>query len=144
MDEIYLKYGLFQESLKSLTLEGSAGKEKIRKSLESLRTLDLLGKKIHHRKITGILDYKTQIAKGNASKSAFSGCPSSDVIQVILEGNAKLTIRPSGTEPKIKIYSSFQSLKAPKSKEEIKILTKDLLSEIKTSEEIFLQLAGLS
>ncbi|WP_061270035.1 phospho-sugar mutase [Leptospira interrogans] len=144
MDEIYLKYGLFQESLKSLTLEGSAGKEKIRKSLESLRTLDLLGKKIHHRKITGILDYKTQITKGNASKSAFSGCPSSDVIQVILEGNAKLTIRPSGTEPKIKIYSSFQSLKAPKSKEEIKILTKDLLSEIKTSEEIFLQLAGLS
>ncbi|WP_061246511.1 phospho-sugar mutase [Leptospira interrogans] len=144
MDEIYLKYGLFQESLKSLTLEGSAGKEKIRKSLESLRTLDLLGKKIHHRKITGILDYKTQIAKGNASKSAFSGCPSSNVIQVILEGNAKLTIRPSGTEPKIKIYSSFQSLKAPKSKEEIKILTKDLLSEIKTSEEIFLQLAGLS
>ncbi|MGJ4716105.1 phospho-sugar mutase [Leptospira interrogans] len=144
MDEIYLKYGLFQESLKSLTLEGSAGKEKIRKSLESLRTLDLLGKKIHHRKITGILDYKTQIAKGNASKSSFSGCPSSDVIQVILEGNAKLTIRPSGTEPKIKIYSSFQSLKAPKSKEEIKILTKDLLSEIKTSEEIFLQLAGLS
>ncbi|AJR14492.1 phosphomannomutase [Leptospira interrogans serovar Linhai str. 56609] len=143
MDEIYLKYGLFQESLKSLTLEGSAGKEKIRKSLESLRTLDLLGKKIHHRKITGILDYKTQITKGNASKSAFSGCPSSDVIQVILEGNAKLTIRPSGTEPKIKIYSSFQSLKAPKSKEEIKILTKDLLSEIKTSEEIFLQLAGL-
>ncbi|EMM94707.1 phosphoglucomutase/phosphomannomutase, alpha/beta/alpha domain III protein [Leptospira interrogans serovar Zanoni str. LT2156] len=45
MDEIYLKYGLFQENLKSLTLEGSAGKEKIRKSLESLRTLDLLGKK---------------------------------------------------------------------------------------------------
>ncbi|EMM99703.1 putative phosphoglucomutase [Leptospira noguchii str. 1993005606] len=144
MDEIYLKYGLFQESLKSLTLEGSAGKEKIRKSLESLRTLDLLEKKIHQRKITGILDYKTKIAKGNASKSAFTGCPSSDVIQVILEGNAKLTIRPSGTEPKIKIYSSFQSLKTPKSKEEIKILTANLLSEIKTSEEIFLQLAELS
>ncbi|UOG59065.1 phospho-sugar mutase [Leptospira noguchii] len=144
MDEIYLKYGLFQESLKSLTLEGSVGKEKIRKSLESLRTLDLLGKKIHQRKIIGILDYKTKIAKGNASKSAFAGCPSSDVIQVILEGNAKLTIRPSGTEPKIKIYSSFQSLKTPKSKEEIKILTENLLSEIKTSEEIFLQLAELS
>lgn len=144
MDEIYLKYGLFQESLKSLTLEGSAGKEKIRKSLESLRTLDLLGKKIHQRKITGILDYKTKVAKGNASKSAFVGCPSSDVIQVILEGNAKLTIRPSGTEPKIKIYSSFQSLKTPKSKEEIKTLTEDLLSEIKTSEEIFLQLAELA
>ncbi|EMI61758.1 phospho-sugar mutase [Leptospira noguchii] len=144
MDEIYLKYGLFQESLKSLTLEGSVGKEKIRKSLESLRTLDLLGKKIHQRKITGILDYKTKIAKGNASKSAFAGCPSSDVIQVILEGNAKLTIRPSGTEPKIKIYSSFQSLKTPKSKEEIKILTANLLSEIKTSEEIFLELAELS
>ncbi|WP_032918351.1 phospho-sugar mutase [Leptospira santarosai] len=144
MDEIYLKYGLFQESLKSLTLEGIAGKEKIRKSLESLRAADLLGKKIHQRKITGILDYKTRTAKGNTSKSSFAGCPSSDVIQVVLEGNAKLTIRPSGTEPKIKIYSSFQSLKAPSSKEEIQTLTEDLLSEIKASEEIFLQLAELS
>ncbi|RHX90545.1 phospho-sugar mutase [Leptospira stimsonii] len=144
MDEIYLRYGLFQESLKSLTLEGSAGKEKIQKSLESLRTSDLLGKQIHQRKIVGILDYKTQTAKGSASKTAFSGCPSSDVIQVILEGNAKLTIRPSGTEPKIKIYSSFQSLVAPKSKEEIQTLTAGLLSEIKASEEIFLKLAGLT
>ncbi|RHX79050.1 phospho-sugar mutase [Leptospira yasudae] len=144
MDEIYLKYGLFQESLKSLTLEGSAGKEKIRKSLESLRTVDLLGKQIHQRKIVGVLDYKTQTAKGNASKSAFAGCPSSDVIQVVLEGNAKLTIRPSGTEPKIKIYSSFQSLKAPKNQGEIRTLTADLLGEIKASEEIFLKLAGLS
>ncbi|MBM9578676.1 phospho-sugar mutase [Leptospira sp. 201903070] len=144
MDEIYLRYGLFQESLKSLTLEGSAGKEKIQKSLDSLRTSDLLGKQIHQRKIVGILDYKTQTAKGSASKTAFSGCPSSDVIQVILEGNAKLTIRPSGTEPKIKIYSSFQSLVAPKSKEEIQTLTAGLLSEIKASEEIFLKLAGLT
>ncbi|MDV6235028.1 phospho-sugar mutase [Leptospira ellisii] len=144
MDEIYLKYGLFQEGLKSLTLEGSAGKEKIRKSLESLRNSDLLGKTIHKRRIVGILDYKTRTAKGNASKSAFSGCPSSDVIQVVLEGNAKLTIRPSGTEPKIKIYSSFQSLSAPKSEKEIVSFRKNLLSEIGASEEIFLQLAGLS
>ncbi|PJZ55039.1 phospho-sugar mutase [Leptospira adleri] len=144
MDEIYLRYGLFQESLQSLTLEGSVGKEKIRKSLESLRTSDLLGKQIHQRKIVGILDYKTQTAKGSASKSAFTGCPSSDVIQVILEGNAKLTIRPSGTEPKIKIYSSFQSLTTLKSKEEIRSLTAGLLSEIKASEEIFLKLAGLT
>ncbi|MBM9501774.1 phospho-sugar mutase [Leptospira sp. 201903071] len=144
MDEIYLRYGLFQESLKSLTLEGSAGKEKIQKSLESLKTSDLLGKRIHQRKIVGILDYKTQTAKGSASKSAFSGCPSSDVIQVILEDNAKLTIRPSGTEPKIKIYSSFQSLIAPKTKEEIQTLTDGLLSEIQASEEIFLKLAGLT
>ncbi|EMO08335.1 hypothetical protein LEP1GSC137_1436 [Leptospira borgpetersenii str. Noumea 25] len=53
MDEIYLKYGLFQESLKSLTLEGRAGKEKIRKSLESLRTADLLGKKFIKERSSG-------------------------------------------------------------------------------------------
>ncbi|TGK35180.1 phospho-sugar mutase [Leptospira gomenensis] len=143
MDSIYLKYGLFQEGLKSLTLEGSVGKEKIRKSLESLRNTDLLGKTIHKRKIVGVLDYKTKAAKGNVSKSAFSGCPSSDVIQVVLEGNAKLTIRPSGTEPKIKIYSSFQSRFAPQSANEIVSLKAELLSEIGISEEIFLQLAGL-
>lgn len=63
MDEIYLKYGLFQESLKSLTLEGSAGKEKIRKSLESLRTLDLLGKKFTKEKLPGFSIIKPKSPK---------------------------------------------------------------------------------
>lgn len=143
MDEIYLKYGLYQESLKSLTLEGLSGKKKIQDSLQSLRDTDLLGKELGKRKVIGFLDFKNKIAKGSSSKSAFSGLPASDVIQLELEDSAKLTIRPSGTEPKIKIYSSFKSRVSPKSKEEIPKLTEALLEELKATESIFLRLAGL-
>lgn len=144
MDDIYLKYGLYQESLKSLTLEGLAGKKKIQDSLQSLRDNDLIGKSIGKRKVTGFLDFKNKTAKGSASKSAFSGLPSSDVIQLELENQAKLTIRPSGTEPKIKIYSSFKSRTSPKTKAELPKLTEGLLEELKETESLFLQLAGLS
>ncbi|TGK04108.1 phospho-sugar mutase [Leptospira langatensis] len=143
MNEIYLKYGLYQEGLKSLTLEGLAGKKKIQDSLQSLRENDLIGKTLGKRKVIGFLDFKSKTVKGSASKSAFSGLPASDVIQLELEGSAKLTIRPSGTEPKIKIYSSFKSGKSPKKESEIPELTKELLEELKETETLFLQLAGL-
>jgi phosphoglucomutase/phosphomannomutase len=143
LDEIYLKYGLFQESLKSISLEGEAGKAKIRESLESLRTQDLIGKEIGSRKVIGLLDYKNKKAKGTAKSSAFSGCPSSDVIQLLLSENAKLTIRPSGTEPKVKLYSSFQSLTAPNTKEDLADLRDKLITEIKEAEKLFTTMAGL-
>ncbi len=143
MDEIYLKYGLYQESLKSLTLEGIAGKKKIQDSLQSLRENDLLGKTLGKRKVIGFLDFKTKTAKGSSSKSAFSGLPASDVIQLELEGSAKLTIRPSGTEPKIKIYSSFKSQESPKKQGDLSKLTQGLVNEIQETESIFLKLAGL-
>ncbi|TGK14742.1 phospho-sugar mutase [Leptospira fluminis] len=144
MEEIYLKYGLYQESLKSLNLEGLAGKKKIQDSLQLLRDRDLVGKTIGKRKVLGLLDFKNKIAKGSSSKSAFSGLPSSDVIQLELEGSAKLTLRPSGTEPKIKIYSSFKSLASPRNKSEIPGLTASLQEELKQTEIEFLRLAGLS
>ncbi|PJZ72254.1 phosphomannomutase [Leptospira perolatii] len=144
LDEIYLKYGLFQESLKSLNLEGLAGKKKIQESLQKLRESDLLGKTVGRRKVVGFLDFKNKVAKGISKKSAFAGLPPSDVIQLELENEAKLTIRPSGTEPKIKIYSSFKSLQSPKKRDEIPRLTEQLLDELHQTETQFLTLAGLS
>ncbi|MCB1141718.1 MAG: phospho-sugar mutase [Leptospiraceae bacterium] len=143
LDEIYLKYGLYLESLKSISLEGEAGKLKIKNSLESLRKSNLVGKSIGKRKVIAVLDYKNKEAKGEAKKTAFSGLPSSDVIQLILSGNGKLTIRPSGTEPKVKLYSSFESLKSPGSREEIPGLKESLKSEILEAESQFVKMAGL-
>jgi phosphoglucomutase len=144
MDDIYMKYGLYMESLKSINLEGQAGKEKIKQSLEKLRTINLVGKSIGNRKILAVLDYKNKKISGNAKSSVFSGLPSADVVQLLLSENGKLTIRPSGTEPKVKLYSSFQSTKAPQSKGEIEFLKKDLLTEIKSAESIFVSMAGLN
>ncbi|TGK78731.1 phospho-sugar mutase [Leptospira montravelensis] len=143
LNAIYLKYGLYRESLYSLTLEGSSGQDKIKKSIETLRSENLIGKTIGERKVVGVLDYETQKADGKAKTSVFKGMPKSNVIQVELEGNAKLTIRPSGTEPKVKVYSSFASLKKPKKQSEISGLWESLGKEISLAETEFLQLAGL-
>lgn len=143
LESIYLKYGLYRESLYSLTLEGSSGQDKIKKSIETLRTENLIGKTIGGRKVVGVLDYEIQKAQGKSKVSVFKGMPKSNVIQVELEGNAKLTIRPSGTEPKVKVYSSFASLKKPKKQTEIPSLWESLGKEISLAETEFLQLAGL-
>ncbi|MBM9546032.1 phospho-sugar mutase [Leptospira sp. 201903074] len=143
LESIYLKYGLYRESLYSLTLEGSSGQDKIKKAIETLRTENLIGKTIGGRKVVGVLDYEIQKAQGKSKATAFKGMPKSNVIQVELEGNAKLTIRPSGTEPKVKVYSSFASLKKPKKQTEIPSLWESLGKEISLAETEFLQLAGL-
>ncbi|WCL48633.1 phospho-sugar mutase [Leptospira sp. GIMC2001] len=143
LDSIYLQYGLYLEGLKSLTLEGSSGKEKINNSINSLRTQDLIGRKIGNREIVSIIDYKQKLVKGLAKDSIFKGMPPSNVIQVELSGNAKLTIRPSGTEPKVKIYSSFASLIQPKNRSEIPGCMSELQKELKVSESEFCKLAGL-
>lgn len=143
LNEIYLKYGLYRESLYSLTLEGSSGQTKIKESIENLRKENLIGKQIGGRKVVGVLDYETQTTSGKSKTTVFRGMPKSNVIQVELEGNAKLTIRPSGTEPKVKVYSSFASLKKPKKSTEIPSLWESLEKEISLAEKEFLQLAGL-
>lgn len=89
------------------------------------------------------MDYKNKKVTGSAKKSVFSGLPSADVIQLYLSGNAKLTIRPSGTEPKVKLYSSFQSPVIPKSSLEIEPIKENLIKEIKDAETIFVRMAGL-
>lgn len=143
LTQIYMDYGLYRESLISLTLEGSLGQAKIKESIEKLRNSNLIGSKIGKRTIEGILDFGTQTAKGIGLSSAFDGLPTSNVIQVLLSGYGKLTIRPSGTEPKVKIYSSFCSLEAPTKKSDIPRLWNDLGEELSLAENEFAKLAGL-
>jgi phosphoglucomutase/phosphomannomutase len=144
LDEIYLKYGLFLEGLKSLTLPGAAGKEKIARSLDSLRKENWIGRKIGNREVVSFIDYKEMLVKDRAGVKPLKGYPSSNVIQLELTGNAKLTIRPSGTEPKVKIYSSYGSLIQPKSAQDIPNLMNSLEKEIKVAEAEFSKLAGLA
>ncbi|MCB1190261.1 MAG: phospho-sugar mutase [Leptospiraceae bacterium] len=143
LDEIYLKYGLYLESLKSVTLKGEAGKQKILDSLEKLRTTNLLGQNLGTRKVISFMDYKNKKASGKATKAVFNGLPPADVIQLELEGNAKLTIRPSGTEPKVKLYSSFKSLEKPITREDLPDLREKLTKEIMQTQTNFIKLAGL-
>lgn len=144
LNEIYMKYGFYLESLASLTLKGETGKQKIKDTLDTLRKTNLIGKTIGRRKIESVIDYKEKKVSGKAKKSIFSGMPSSDVIQLVLEGDSRITIRPSGTEPKVKVYFSFCASTLPKSNEEVESQKVEIGKEIEESKKLFLEMVGLN
>lgn len=100
---LYNSYGYYLEDLKSLTLEGIEGSEKIKSIMEMLRSKP--PKSLAGLPVLRIKDYKYSIDIDliNNTKSAIM-LPSSNVIQLILEDGSIVTARPSGTEPKIKFY----------------------------------------
>lgn len=100
---IYEKYGYYQETVHSITLKGKEGIKQIQEILERLRIEEpsYIGK----QKVKVIRDYQKQIQKNIETKEELAiELPVSDVLYYELEGNAWVCIRPSGTEPKIKIY----------------------------------------
>ena len=90
--EIYLEYGFYKEDLLSLTKKGKSGLEEIQAMMLNYRSCP--PQKIAGQKIVRMIDYLTD----------GTGLPQSDVLQFFLEDGSKITVRPSGTEPKIKFY----------------------------------------
>lgn len=90
--EIYDKFGYYKEALKSITLKGIDGVEKIAEIMKSFRNDDISS--IAGVNVDRKLDYKEGI----------DGLPKADVLKFVLEDNSWIAIRPSGTEPKIKFY----------------------------------------
>ena len=125
INELYNEYGFYQNTTLSYNFEGSAGMEKMQKIMDSLRNEHLTN--IASMKVEKINDYKesTSIDKrtGNIDKIDL---PKSNVISYELEGGSGAIVRPSGTEPKIKIYVTSVG----KNIEESKAKTKDIISDM--------------
>lgn len=106
--DISLKFGIYREGLVSVTKKGISGMQEIAALMDKYRTdipLSMAGKKI-----IKVLDYQNQISKNIDGGTTDSiELPKSNVIQYILEDGSKITMRPSGTEPKIKYYFSVKS-----------------------------------
>jgi len=106
LDEIYLNNRLYLEDLKSLTLKGQDGMEKIKEIMQTFRSS--APKALAGISVSRVDDIKnltrTDCSTGSVSK--IEGLPSSDVLQFFLADGSKITMRPSGTEPKIKFYFS--------------------------------------
>ena len=103
LTDIYLEFGYYREDLLSLTKKGQNGAEEIKQMMEAYRNNP--PKAINKTKIIGIKDYKSSISKDflkNTEEKIM--LPTSDVLQFFLEDGSKITVRPSGTEPKIKFY----------------------------------------
>lgn len=103
LEELYNKYGWYSEITYHIKKEGLQGSEDIKNMMKNLREKDL--KVLLNKKINIVRDYKLQIEKDyiNNTESKLD-LPVSNVIQYILEDGTYITVRPSGTEPKIKYY----------------------------------------
>ena len=114
LDELYSKYGFAYNTLKSYTYEGASGFSKMEEIMNQIRNQNI--EEINGVKVVKRLDYLDGI----------DGLPKSNVLKYYLEDNASLVIRPSGTEPKIKIYISTCLENKEKSIEENKEIEKVL------------------
>lgn len=103
LNQLMDKYGHYLEDLESIVLKGKTGQKKIEKILETLRTKR--PEEIANKRVDVIKDYLVS-KKYNLREDTEStlNLPEANVLQFLLEDNSLLTVRPSGTEPKIKIY----------------------------------------
>ena len=103
--DIYLEYGFYKESLISVVRKGKEGVEEIGRMMENYRrnppvSLDGSG-------LVMASDYQSSMSYDRLSgNETMIGLPTSNVLQFFFEDGTKISIRPSGTEPKIKFYFS--------------------------------------
>lgn len=131
LEEIYKQYGFFVEETTSINLEGVTGQTKIKSIIEFFR--DYKPFMIGDMKITKYYDYKLSV-KHNLLTGDFEKLiyPKSNVLKFIFEDDSWLVIRPSGTEPKMKIYFSFSGKNLEIAKEKLSKAKEDILATIET------------
>lgn len=99
MDELYREYGYYLDALDSFTLKGKNGLERIASMMELLRAD---GSQFADTK--AVIDYSIPVD----AEPGFGKLPTSNVLKFILNDGSWIAVRPSGTEPKIKIYYSVK------------------------------------
>lgn len=102
-EELQERLGYHDTATMSVYFEGLSGHTKMGEIMASLRASPL--KEIDGIAVEQTRDYLSDLAIGKDGKSSpIEGLPSSDVVQYVLEDRSTLTVRPSGTEPKMKFY----------------------------------------
>lgn len=100
---IYQKYGLYQEGLKSLTKPGQSGMQEIEAMMEKFRNTP--PESFCGVPVVMVHDFHARKSYDKISELSYDiTLPKSNVLQYDLADGGKITVRPSGTEPKIKFY----------------------------------------
>ena len=108
MLDLYVQYGLFKETLVSITKKGMDGAKEIENMMEGYRKDP--PKTIDGVAVAELLDYELQTGKNLQTGATWPiTLPKSNVLQFLLNDGTKISARPSGTEPKIKFYFSVNS-----------------------------------
>ncbi len=125
MQNIYKQYGMFLNSLLNFNFEGAAGMQKMSDMMTSLRNNP--PKEIAGEKVLTVSDYLqstcTDTESGSVSKIKL---PKSNVLSYRLPGGSGVIVRPSGTEPKIKIYITAVASDRASAEEKTKLMSADM------------------
>ena len=120
--DLYEKYGYYREKLISLTLKGIEGSARIKKMMDVVRKEPF--ETIGDLKVTSVKDYLTDdpvVGKSN-------------VLEYRLEDGSWFSVRPSGTEPKIKLYIYSKDKKEAKAEEKISMIEEVVLGRLNSIE----------
>lgn len=127
LDEIYLKYGYFKEDLLNFSFEGAEGVAKIKRLMSSYR--DNAPKRFNNVRVLTTTDFLSGGGKDADDKEI----PASNFLIVRLLDGCSIAIRPSGTEPKLKMYLFAQAhVEKGESLGEIKEIITERLAALKT------------
>ncbi len=102
LEGIFMKYGYYKEAVKSYTLSGKEGMEKIAGAMARLREAPL--SEIADVGVTAYEDHAEKTRRLANGTIEDTGLPKANALRYLLEGGAWVVVRPSGTEPKLKVY----------------------------------------
>ena len=130
MEDIYKKYGYYKEAQVSIVMEGAEGAEKIKEMMTNMRNTPV--EKIGEYKVLTFKDvekdYVKDMVTGEESKI---GLPKSNVLYYALEDNNWCCVRPSGTEPKIKLYMGVKGTSDEDAAKKLEALKEAMVAIVK-------------
>ena len=126
MEEMYQKYGFYQDGLATVTMKGMYGSKQIENLMAEQRKNP--PKELGGFQVLRVRDYKEdKVTDMQTKQETKTGLPISNVIYYELENNAWCCVRPSGTEPKIKYYFGVKGDSAADAKEKLAKLKSDIM-----------------
>lgn len=118
MEELYEKYGYYSNYLNSYEFEGSSGFTKMNNIMNTFRNNF---KEVAGYKVKEVKDYDKGI----------EGLPRSNVLKMIMESGDSIVVRPSGTEPKLKVYMSICGKSIEENNQKYQVIIKELEERLK-------------
>lgn len=132
LNAVYEEYGYYKEGITNIGLKGLEGAAKIKRIMEYFRTTDI---SLNHFKILAKDDVKLSVHTDFITKEQSQiQLPSSNVIKYYLNDNMWFVLRPSGTEPKLKVYYGVVGDSHESANAKLEELTKEVLSIVEKVE----------
>jgi phosphoglucomutase len=128
LESLYQKYGYYEEVQNSIYLEGQEGEKKIAEIMETFRKEALQVEGMEIVRIDDILLGESYDLK--SKKTTRIDLPRSNVLKIIFSDGSWYVLRPSGTEPKIKIYLSFHAPTQKEAQQKVHLAKSTILQKI--------------